>query len=131
MPASTIIPVLGYPDVRAAVDWLCSAFGFVERLRIGEHRAQLSFGDGHVVVAEGEASSAANHSIMVRVADADRHCQRARQFGANILVAPSDFPYGERQYMVEDLAGHRWKFSQSIADTDPASWGGVLVDSGK
>jgi uncharacterized glyoxalase superfamily protein PhnB len=34
MPSSVIIPVLSYPDVREAVDWLCQAFGFVERLRI-------------------------------------------------------------------------------------------------
>ncbi len=35
--------VLFYPDVGEAVDWLCRSFGFVERLRIGDHRSQLSF----------------------------------------------------------------------------------------
>lgn len=25
------------------------------------------------------------------------------------------------------LGGHRWTFSESIADVDPASWGGALV----
>ena len=40
-----MIPELAYPDVRAAVDWLVRAFGFVERLRIGNHRAQLTFGN--------------------------------------------------------------------------------------
>ena len=48
-----MIPVLIYPDVREAVDWLATAFGFVERVRIGEsHRSQLSFGDGAVIVGE-------------------------------------------------------------------------------
>src|ERR1700729_193043 len=47
VPAATVIPVLIYPDVREAVDWLCAAFGFVERLRIGEdHRSQLKVGGG-------------------------------------------------------------------------------------
>ena len=42
IPQSTVVPVLIYPDVRAAVEWLGAAFGFVERVRIGEgHRAQL------------------------------------------------------------------------------------------
>ena len=27
----------------------------------------------------------------------------------------------------EDPGGHHWTFSQSIADVDPAEWGGVLV----
>ncbi len=45
IPAATVIPVLIYPDVRAAVAWLSAAFGFAARVRIGEnHRAQFRFG---------------------------------------------------------------------------------------
>jgi uncharacterized glyoxalase superfamily protein PhnB len=29
IPRATVIPVLVYPDVREAVDWLVGAFGFV------------------------------------------------------------------------------------------------------
>ena len=50
IPPSTVIPELAYADVREAAAWLCQAFGFVERLRIGDHRAQLTFGDGAIVV---------------------------------------------------------------------------------
>jgi uncharacterized glyoxalase superfamily protein PhnB len=47
VPDATVIPVLVYPDVRQAVAWLTTAFGFAERVRIGEdHRSQLRFGDG-------------------------------------------------------------------------------------
>jgi len=66
----------------------------------------------------------------VRVEDADRHHEQAKRYGARILQPPTDFPYGERQYTAEDLGGHRWTFSQSIADVDPASWGGTAVDIG-
>jgi uncharacterized glyoxalase superfamily protein PhnB len=54
IPPVTVIPVLVYPDVRAAVRWLTAAFGFVERTRIGEsHRAQMSIGaDGAMIVAD-------------------------------------------------------------------------------
>ena len=59
VPAATVIPVLIYPDVREAVAWLTAAFGFVERLRIGEnHRSQLRVGDGAVIVAEPAATTA-------------------------------------------------------------------------
>jgi len=53
-PPATVVPVLVYPDVRAAVAWLTEAFGFIERTRIGEsHRAQLSIGeDGAMIVAD-------------------------------------------------------------------------------
>ena len=32
-PSATVVPVLIYRDVARAVDWLCGAFGFTERLR--------------------------------------------------------------------------------------------------
>ena len=42
IPSDTVIPVLVYPDVREAVEWLTNAFGFEERLQIGEnHRSQM------------------------------------------------------------------------------------------
>ena len=40
VPEATVVPVLIYPDVREAVDWLTGAFGFVERVRIGERDGQ-------------------------------------------------------------------------------------------
>ena len=52
MPSATVIPELGYPDVNEAATWLCTAFGFVVRLRIADHRIQLTAGDG----AEGDGA---------------------------------------------------------------------------
>jgi uncharacterized protein YdhG (YjbR/CyaY superfamily)/uncharacterized glyoxalase superfamily protein PhnB len=133
MPDSMVIPVLHYADVRAAVQWLCRAFGFTERLRIGDHRAQLDVvgGAGSVVVTAGATPEAAGddptHAMMVRVADADAHHERAQRAGARILSAPADYPYGERQYSALDLGGHVWTFSQTLADVDPGAWGGKLV----
>src|SRR5262249_55864014 len=119
IPSAQVIPVLIYPDVREAVAWLEAAFGFSERVRIGEnHRPQLGFGDGAVIVGDvrherrpprpGEVT----HSVMVRVDDANAHCERARSHGARILMEPTDFEYGERQYTAEDPAGHQWTFSE-------------------
>ena len=134
IPSSTVIPVLTYPDVREAVAWLSAAFGFAERVRIGEnHRAQLRFGDGALIVADVRGDrrpprpGEATHSVMVRVDDARAHCERAREHGARILMEPTDFEYGERQYHAEDPAGHQWTFSETIADVVPEAWGGTSV----
>ena len=94
VPEAVVIPELAYRDVREAVDWLTRAFGFRERLQIGDHRAQLVYEDGAVIVIQRD----------------------------------EDFPYGERQYNAQDPAGHVWTFSESIADVDPADWGGTLKD---
>ncbi len=130
MPDASVIPQLGYPDVPAAIEWLCAVFGFTERWRVGVHRAQLDFGNGTVVVHErrhqpgGAESAPAGHSLLVRVRDVDAHHQRARQRGARILAEPADYQYGERQYTAEDIGGHRWTFSQTVADLAPEDWGG-------
>lgn len=126
MPPGVMIPELPYPDVREAVDWLCRSFGFIERLRIENHRAQLTFGTGAIVVTQSKDSPAA--SVMVRVDNIDDHYAQAKQSGARIISPPTDYPYGERQYTAQDLGGHRWIFSQSIEDVDPGAWGGTLIE---
>lgn len=134
-PPATVTPVLIYPDVRAAVAWLESAFGFQERVRIGEaHRAQLRVGeDGAIVVADvrgdqvAPSSHAVTHVIKVRVSDIDAAFYRARDSGARVIQEPTTFEYGERSCMLEDLAGHRWELTQTLRDVQPEEWGGVTV----
>ena len=135
IPSATVIPVLIYPDVREAVAWLTAAFGFAERVKIGEdHRSQLSVpGGGAVIIGdvrhdrvpprEGEST----HSVVVRVDDANAHLARAREHGARILMEPIDFEYGERQYTAADPAGHQWTFSETLEDVHPETWGGELI----
>jgi uncharacterized glyoxalase superfamily protein PhnB len=130
MPRATVIPVLAYSDVNQAAAWLCDAFGFSVRMRIGDHRVQLNVGDGAVIVREmgpDEANAALNtgHSVTIRVEDADAHYSRARDRGARITQEPVTYPYGERQYNADDFAGHSWTFSQSVADVHPEDWGGT------
>ena len=128
IPRPTVIPVLAYPDVNQAVAWLCEAFGFTVRLRIGNHRVQLNVGDGAVIVREmrvneTQAAPGMGYSVMIRVEDADSHFSRARDRGARITQEPVTQLYGERQYSADDFAGHSWTFSQSVADVDPEEWG--------
>jgi len=127
MPPGVIIPELPYPDVREAVDWLCHNFGFVERLRIQNHRAQLVSGEGSIIVTRGRDANP-SCAVMVRVEDVSAHFERVNRSGALILNPLADYPYGERQFTVEDPGGHRWTFSQTIADIDPKTWGGLLFE---
>lgn len=125
-----MIPNLAYPDVNEAAEWLCAAFGFTVRLRIGTHRVQMNVGDGAVTLRELRENEAGEvlgigHSITVRVEHVDSHCQRAREHGARITQEPTTHMYGERQYNAEDPSGHMWTFSQSMVDMDPTEWGGT------
>jgi uncharacterized glyoxalase superfamily protein PhnB len=67
--------------------------------------------------------------VPVHVTDVGAHFAHARQRGARILKPLTDMPFGERQYTAEDPWGHRWTFSQSIADVAPEAWGARLPGS--
>lgn len=133
-PTATIVPILIYEDVGQAIDWLCGAFGFTERLRaVGRDgtigHAQLAFADGAIMLGRrggpfrpprpGEVIQ----YVHVTVEGVDRHFDHAKQYGARIVGPLTDQPFGERQYTAEDHAGHRWTFSQHIADLAPEDWG--------
>jgi uncharacterized glyoxalase superfamily protein PhnB len=130
IPNATVVPELAYTDVVAAAKWLCEHFGFRERLRIADHRAQLTVGEGAIIVTQLESNSGtANsaHSVLVRVENIDDHYRKVVSKGVRILRPIKTHPYGERQYTAEDFGGHVWTFSQTLEDIDPASWGGTLI----
>jgi len=133
-PRATVVPILIYDDVDKAVDWLCATFGFGERLRAagpggGATHAQLEIAEGAVMLGRQGAEfrppqpSEVSQYVVVHVDDVDGHFEHARRCGARIVRPPADMPFGERQYTVEDPGGHRWTFSQSIADVAPEQWG--------
>ena len=53
----------------------------------------------------------------------------ARDFGAHVVDGPVDRVYGERDYTVEDLGGHRWNFSESTHDVAPEEFGCETVEA--
>lgn len=144
-PGGAIVPSLIYRDLGAAIDWLCDVFGFTERLRVTGPdgrvgHAQLNIGAGGVLVGEARTADGlefrpprteeSSVALTVDVDDVDRHYQRAKERGAPNISPPVTYPYGERQYGAVDLEGHRWTFSQSVADAKPEEWGAVAKDAG-
>ena len=134
-PPVTVTPVLVYPDVRAAVAWLESAFGFEERVRIGDsHRAQLRVGsDGAVVVADVRGDQVApsggvvTQIVKVRVSNVDAAFARARDAGARVVEELRTYEYGERSGVLEDIGGHRWELTETVRDVAPEEWGGATI----
>jgi len=135
-PSATVVPILIYEDVGEAIDWLCGAFGFIERLRAARRdgeisHAQLAVVEGAIMLGRqgGEFRLPRRNEITqyvhVHVDDVDRHFEHAKKFGAHIVESPTNKPFGERQYTAEDPAGHRWTFSQHVADVAPEEWGAV------
>jgi uncharacterized glyoxalase superfamily protein PhnB len=96
----TIFPILRYRDARAAIHWLCAAFGFVERCCIPDdgpfvRHAQLQLGENIIMlgsvrpddgIASPQASGAATQMLAVYVKDPDAHYDRANAAGRKFCI---------------------------------------------
>ena len=123
-----IIPTMQYKNARAAIDWLCNAFGFERHLIVdGENdiiiHAQLTFGNSMIMLGSDRdneygklVNSPANlngqntQAPYVIVEEIDAHYERAVAAGANILMDIKDQDYGGRGYTCKDLEGYVWNF---------------------
>lgn len=121
---SNLYPSLTYDDASAAIDWLCSAFGFEKRLAVPGPEgtvahSELSLGPGVLMVSSAKPEQGrlsprslpgVNACICVQVDDADAHFARSKEAGAEIVVELAEEEYGSRGYMAKDLEGHLWYF---------------------
>lgn len=123
-----ITPYLYYRDVGAAMDFLIAAFGFTERIRTrtpdGEiAHAELALGDSVIMLGCPSAdyrsprdTGHVHHLVHAYVDDVDTHFARAKAAGATVIAEPETKPYGDRNYLVEDVEGQQWGFAQHVAD---------------
>jgi uncharacterized glyoxalase superfamily protein PhnB len=126
--SSMLSVALGYRDVAAASDWLCTAFGFQKHFVATSETgvvqfAQLTFGSAMLTLVSVQDSSlnrylkqpdeiggAETQSCYLLVSDADAHCARARSSGAEIILDIQDDDFGGRGYACRDPEGHIWNF---------------------
>ncbi|HEY1899491.1 MAG TPA: VOC family protein [Steroidobacteraceae bacterium] len=122
----TITPYLLYEDLAGALDWLGKAFGFQLRhpLPSGQFtHAEMQVGDDGIILMghpgpqyrNPKRTGHATQNLYVRVDQLDKHFERALQAGAVVLERPTDQPYGDRRYGVEDPEGHQWYFAEAIS----------------
>jgi uncharacterized glyoxalase superfamily protein PhnB len=126
-----------YVDARAAIAWLCGAFGAREQLVVpgnGDEiaHAQLCFeGDAIFMLGSGRRDDfnyrtpreldGYTQTLNVFTADPDAHFARARAAGAEILAPLADAPYGARGYTARDCEGQIWNFGTYVPTTVPAA----------
>lgn len=126
--AASIVPSLRYRDAIAAIEFLCDAFGFEKHMVVPgkegiiEH-AQLTLGNGMIMLGSvrdnefgrlmshpDEIGNTVTQSPYVVVAEIDKHYDRARAAGAEIIMELAGQDYGGKLYSARDLEGHVWNF---------------------
>lgn len=123
---SRVIPALRYYDAPAAIEWLCSVFGFTAMLVVpGEGgtivHAQLALGTGMVMLGSvrpddygqlikqpDEIGWAETQACCLIVPDPDAVHARVLAAGGTMVRAIKDEDYGGRSFTCRDLEGRLW-----------------------
>ncbi|MDX2286483.1 MAG: VOC family protein [Bacteroidia bacterium] len=129
MQYGPIIPILRYDDSKAAVEWLCRAFGF-ERHQVFEDEAgrvihaELRFGNSMIMLGTTanetdfgkhlkqprEVGGHQTQCPFVMVADPEAHYARAAAEGARIVFELKSDESSGRSYSCHDPEGFLWSF---------------------
>lgn len=132
---STVIPCLRYRNAPAAIEWLCSTFGFEKKAVYPSAdgtimHSELTLGGGMIMLGSvlknesewgrhikqpDEIGGAETQSPYLVVADADEVYRRAKAAGAEIVTDIKDESYGGRGFSCRDLEGRLW----AIGTYDP------------
>ena len=132
--SSVLIPSLRYRDAYAAIDWLERAFGFVRHAvydgpngTVGH--AELRFGTGMIML--GSSTNVSPHShlyatpaeiggrvtspLYLIVEDCEPAYAKAKEAGAEVVMALKTMDYGGKAFAVRDPEGYLW----SVGEYDP------------
>ena len=139
MTRSHVIPCLSYSDAHAAIDWLCTTFGFARHaVYAGDDgsivHAELTLGSGMIMLGSigketaygrllalpSEFGGRQTQTISVTIADPDEIYRRAKTAGVEIILDIEDQPYGGRSFTCRDLEGHVWSFGSYDPWATPA-----------
>jgi uncharacterized glyoxalase superfamily protein PhnB len=127
-----------YSDPRAAIDWLCQAFGFEVQLKVeGDDGAilhsELKLGEALVTASDANGKEpwqglyrtpqsiggGVTQALAFYLDDVDAHHARAVASGAKVVRELSTSDYGDdywsdRSYGALDPEGHLWWFMQRM-----------------
>ena len=140
-----VIPYLAYDDAPAAVEFICNAFGFTERMRMPGPEgilmhAEVGYGDSVLMlssampemgIASPKGAASVHGNVTVYVDDIDAHCERARAADAAIVEEPQDMFWGDRMYRAADPEGHHWSFMQHVRDVSEEEMAAALSQMGQ
>jgi len=128
LPAPTLLPLMRYRDLAAALEWLQEAFGFERQVAVSDSDgaviyAQMTYGTSMLMLGAvrdtdldnlmrqpDEVGGIETQSCYVVIEDADAHHARAVAAGAEVLLGLKSDGLGRRGYSCRDPQGHIWSF---------------------
>ena len=114
----TITPYLVVEDVQRLIDFLQNVFmielrGEIQFRKDGSvQHAELKMGDSVLMMGEPHSdlddAQLTKFGLYVYVEDCDQTYNKAIESGAVSVIAPADYPHGDRYGGIKDFAGNTW-----------------------
>jgi PhnB protein len=109
---TTVSPYLMVDDVAKQMEFIKNVFQVEPTEDIGESpdgHTEIKLGDTTIMIGAGRPQWPSRQSMnYVYVEDVDQIYENARQFGARILLPPTERYYGDRECGFEDSQGNQW-----------------------
>jgi uncharacterized glyoxalase superfamily protein PhnB len=114
-PLQAAIPVLKVPDITKAAAYYTDVLGFHLEFTAGEPPTYGSVSRGKVEFHLSTGSGAIEKgSIYIIVKGVDKLHESLKAKGAEIPTAPTNQPYGMREFSVKTPAGHVLIFGEAV-----------------
>jgi uncharacterized glyoxalase superfamily protein PhnB len=113
-------PVLSVSDLHASITFYADQLGFSVGFTAGDpvELAGMNLGFGSLHLRRGTPCPA-GAAVYLVVDDVDALYEHQRTRGVAIASAPSNKPYGLRDYQVQDRDGYTLYFAQHVPATEP------------
>jgi len=116
MTAYTAVPVIPVRDLDAAIAFYVDVLGFTENFRYGTYGGLLL---GEVKIhlwSEGARKSPGSGEVYFLCDEVDEYYRQIVANGARPLSEPKSYPYGMRDFDLEDPDGNHLSFGAEVKE---------------
>ncbi|WP_025763566.1 VOC family protein [Dyadobacter tibetensis] len=109
---TTVSPYLMVDDVAVQLEFIKNVFQVKPTEDIGQNpdgHTEIKLGDTTIMIGQGRPQWPSRQSMnYIYVENVDQIYERAKEFGANLLLEPTERYYGDRECGFEDSQGNQW-----------------------
>lgn len=105
-------------NLEQSLDYYTNVLGFSERFRFGDY-AGVEYGDVQIHLSGPAATNkrmTGQASIYIFCDNCDAYYEEIRARGASAQAPPKDYPYGMRDFVVEDPDGNLVTFGHDVGN---------------
>lgn len=110
MKLISLVPTIPVKDVKETQDYYEKAFGFKPQWIWEERFGSVYGGQAFEIHLDKTDSQFTSHTCYINVDDADAYFEKVKSAGVKVVEEIKSTPWGMREFTVEEINGHRFRF---------------------